>query len=137
MFKFVTLILAIFFLSACQDDSVVHTGGEIAPGIIVDAMIDRAPKPFRRGKVKVHGYLMIGNISDEPQTYSNKHLWLNIDTHTADRTYVDSVASHIVDVGEVEIAPGQSIDFYAYWVLSDTVEKIRSDAEVSLYLGKH
>jgi archaellum component FlaG (FlaF/FlaG flagellin family) len=128
----VTLLLAFCSVTACNDDSVIRVGGEVSPGLIADASIKCKSEPFRLGGVKNTGWLIIGNTSDATISYSNSRLRLNIDGHTAKQTYVDSLASHIVDVGDVDIAPGETLEFNAYWVLPESIGKSWSDGEVSL-----
>ena len=129
------LFIALLFLNACSDDSVIHVVGDVPPGLVIDATIDKATKHFQPGEVKIRGYLVIGNTSDEPLAYSNSRLRLSIDQFMSERTYVDSFASHVVDVGNIDIAPGQTIEFHAYWVMPDDVGTSWFDGEVSLSLA--
>ena len=78
--------------------------------------------------------LSVLNIVDVAQAYSNKWLWLESGDTQSVRAYLDSVASHGVDFGTVEIAPNDSLDLKVYWVIPSNELEGTSDELFELAL---
>jgi hypothetical protein len=132
MYRFVALILVLPFLTACPDDSVVPVISEIAPGILADARIDVSTGRMPSGEVKVRGEVVIENNSSQSFLYSNSRLWLKVGQEISRRAYVESVASHAVDSGFVEIPAGQNLKLSVYWVFSKRIHISFDDRTVSI-----
>jgi hypothetical protein len=121
-------------LSACPDDAIYVTK-EIAPGMLVDARIESSIKRLGPGEVKVFGNLLIENSSDWTFRYSNSQLWLNVDDTLSHRTYVDSVASRVVDFDFVDISPKDQLRLEAYWILPESIGSSLDECHVALELA--
>ncbi|HNP36026.1 MAG TPA: hypothetical protein PKK10_09255 [Woeseiaceae bacterium] len=128
------LALALPVLAGCPD-SAIYVTKEIAPGMLIDAKIDTSARRFRAGEVKVAGTILIENRLDEAIRYSNERLWLNVNNELSRRTHVDSLASHAVDVGFVEIPPGENLYLSVYWVLPEEIGRSLDERSVDLELA--
>jgi hypothetical protein len=97
-----------------------------AKGTIIEMEFD-----FQDGLTKLSGDVVIENMSSQPQQYSNMRLWLQSGEHVRARAFLDSLASHHIDTGTVEIAPGDRLELAVYWAFPDSeIEKLGSDAFV-------
>jgi hypothetical protein len=134
MLRTITLIFVLPILAACPD-SAIYVDKEIAPGMIVEAKINTSVKRFRPGEVKVLGDVVIANSSDNTIRYSNSRLWLNVDDELSRQTYLDSIASHAVDAGFVEIQPGDRLRLAVYWVLPEAIGRSLDERQVTLELA--
>ena len=67
--------------------------------------------------VKYFGEATILNRTNRPQSYSNKWLLLHSESGSVSRAYLDGLASHVVDVGVIEIPPLKSVSFSVYWIV--------------------
>jgi hypothetical protein len=134
MLRNIALIIVLPILTACPDTAIYVTQ-EIAPGMIVDAKIDTSVQRFRPGEVKVRGDIVVENSSDQTFLYSNSRLWLSVDQGGSRRTYLDSIASHAVDSGFVEILPGDNLRLSVYWVLPESIGRSLDERNVALELA--
>ena len=81
-----------------------------------DATITSVKFDADESTVKYFADVRISNVVEVTQLYSNRWLRLeSADTQSA-RAYLDSVASHHIDIGTVELAPNESLDLKIYWV---------------------
>ena len=121
-------------LTACSGPTITISS-ELSPGLTVRAKIDSRARKFDPGRSKIRGKIIIENRSNYSFSHTNKRLWLSIGDSTSRRTYVDNLASHIVDTGLVTISPGENLEFPAYWIFPDTVVRSLSEQEISIYLA--
>ena len=124
------LILLLPILAGCEE-STFHEHLEIAQ-LVVDAEINSSVRRFRPGEVKVRGDIVVANSSQQTINYSNERLWLSVAQVGSRRTYVDNVASHVVDHGFVEILPGDEMQLSVYWVFPDTIDSPLTENSVKL-----
>ena len=134
MTRKIVVFLVLPLLAACPD-SAIYVYQEIAPGMVVDAKIDTSVRRFRPGEVKVLGNIVVTNSSDQTIRYSNSLLWLSVDDKVSRRTYLDSISSHIVDTGFVEILSGDNLSLSVYWVLPEDIGRSLDGREVTLELA--
>lgn len=81
---------------------------------------------FSNGKSKLEGEVTVSNKASSPLIYGNKLLSLRVNDELIARTYMDTIASNIIDFDTVEIKPHSTITMPVYWVYSvpkDTVVK--------------
>ncbi len=133
MFRSIALIIVLPILTACPD-SAIYVIQEVAPGMIVDAKIDTSVQRFRPGEVKVRGNIVVENSSHGTIRHVNSRLWLSVDQEGSSRTYLDSITSHAVDSGFVDILPGDNLQLSVYWVLPESIGKSLDGRNVTLEL---
>lgn len=110
-------VLSLFALiSACEPDVSIELQAQ-ASSLEARATITTVEFDASEKTVKYFADVSISNTSDVVQPYSNKWLRLeSADTESA-RAYLDSVASHHIDVDTVDLAPNESLDLKVYWVI--------------------
>jgi hypothetical protein len=122
--------LAAFLLASCAPP-VDFSFEAVSENLSADATINQMEFDFRKGQTKLSGEVAIKNLSSTPQNYSNKWLWLGSGESVQARAYLDNITSNIVDVGEVQIQPGSTLELNVYWVFPDSeIEKLGNDAFV-------
>ena len=103
-------------ISACEPDVLIELQAQ-ASGLEARATITTVEFDASDSTVKYFADANISNTSSVVQPYSNKWLRLeSADTESA-RAYLDSLASHRMDVDTVDLAPSESLDLRVYWVI--------------------
>ncbi len=84
---------------------------------------------FGDGFAKLSGNVAIKNTSSQIQNYGNEWLWLHYGEGVQKRAYLDSLASHYIDIDVVEIQPGDSLELAVYWLFPESeIEKLGENA---------
>jgi hypothetical protein len=126
--RIISILATLVFLVACnQVDYQVVTLNK--NGVLFEAKFGNIEEKIINNKVSVGGMLSISNQSNVPVKYSNRDLHLIIEGEGKSRTYLDSVASHVVDFSYIEIPPNKTEYFKVYWVYPEVklfkIKKIR------------
>ena len=87
---------------------------------------------FGDGFAKLSGNVAIKNTSSQVQNYGNGWLWLHSGDGVQKRAFLDSLASHHIDIDVVEIQPDDSLELAVYWVFPKS--KIEKLGENSFFL---
>lgn len=112
----VCVLSLLALISACEPDISIKLEAQ-APNLEARATIMTVEFDASDSTVKYFADVSISNTSAVVQPYSNKWLRLeSVDTESA-RAYLDSIASHHIDVGTVDLAPNESLDLRIYWVI--------------------
>ena len=90
-----------------------------SPSLSVNVTTTDFDKDWRDGYSKISATAVITNTSSEPQNYSNQWLWLLSGDVIQERAYLDSLASHAIDVDVVMIESGESLNLEIYWAVPD------------------
>lgn len=84
---------------------------------------------------KYYADVSISNTTDHSQPYSNMWLWLKSGDTLRARAFLDSLASHQIDTGTVEVAAEEVLDLKVYWVFSVGDLEVPSDDLFALELN--
>ncbi len=123
-------ILAAFLVASCAPQVDFEFEAE-SENLSAKASVTEMEFNFQDGFTKLSGNVVIENTSSQPQKYSNMWLWLESGESVRARAFLDSLASHHIDTGEVEIEPGDRLDLAVYWVFPDSeIENLGNDAFV-------
>ena len=102
-------------ISACEQDVSIELEVR-SQGLHVKANITSIDFDFGDGKAAYRASATITNTTEEPLDYSNMWLWLESGTTLSARAYLDSLASHQIDTGPVELRPSETLNLKVYWV---------------------
>ena len=114
-------------ISACERDVSIELEAQ-SPSLQVKANITSIDFGFDDGKAAYRASTTITNMTEEPQDYSNMWLWLESGTTLSARAFLDSLASHQIDTGPIELGPSESLNLKVYWVFpSSELEEPRDE----------
>lgn len=120
-------------VSACEPDVSIELQAQ-TPNLHVKAEVRSIEFDFDDDKATYRASTTITNTSKEPRNYSNMWLWLESGTTLSARAYLDSLASHQIDTGPVELGPNESLDLEIYWVFPSSEFEDSSDVPFDLVL---
>ena len=89
-------------------------------GMMITAEYDKATLSKTKNMHFLYGNVEIENTTQMVKKYSNKNLILNIDDLQS-RTYMDSVASMVIDFSQISLKPGEKQLNDVYWVFDRAV----------------
>jgi hypothetical protein len=107
-------VLLVIALSGCLPNEKVSLERN---GVQFVASINEYDGEMEHAKFKVNGKISITNNSQNSVSYSNKDLYLVIEKEGESRTYMNSPASHNIDLSTVEIPANENREYQVYWVL--------------------
>jgi len=108
------VLLVIFILLGCfQGKKIVLEKN----GVLFEIIAKEYTQELEPYKYKVSGVLKIINKSDNTIEFSNRDLILIVGEKGESRTYIDSIASHLVDEPFIELAKNDKMEFQVYWEL--------------------
>jgi hypothetical protein len=134
MIKGYAILLSVFVLVSCSKPVAILTT-ESPPGISIRTEIFKSVPSKEAGNSKILGKIRIENRSNYPIKHSNERLWLSTSNGYSRRTYVDSVASHIVDSGGVTIMPAEILELDVYWIFPNAVAQSLSEQELTVEIA--
>ena len=124
------MILAAFLVASCAPQIDFEFEAE-SENLSAKATVTEMEFNFQDCLTKLSGNVVIENMSSQPQHYSNMWLWIESGESVRARAFLDSLASHHIDTGEVEIEPGDRLDLAVYWVFPDSeIDNLGNDAFV-------
>jgi len=127
-FLFLLVVSALIYCIKPETHSTTITGKSLD----VKAIYETKVKPFRDTESKIEGKITVSNKSSEIQRFGNEFLSFRTNGVSADRTYKDTIASELIDLGTVEIQPYTSLSLQVYWVLDHNVSKKIDSAKLFL-----
>ena len=122
-----SILTICFLVSACDPELSIEFEAR-TESLEVHAAITAVDYDFDEGKATYRADANISNTTDSAQVYSNKWLWLESGNSLKSRAYLDSIASHQIDVGSIEIGPNEDLNLEVYWVfLISEIEAVVDD----------
>ena len=109
-----TPVLLILFMTGCLPNEKVELKKD---GVLFKVSVGEYSQEIRPTEYKVKGTLVVLNESQSNIKFSNKDLYLIIEKEGESRTYIDSPASHVIDLSAVDIPSKESREYAVYWVL--------------------
>ena len=132
--RFIACVLSLCALiSACETEISIELE-VLSSSLHVKANITSIDSDFADGKTAYRATVTITNTTEEPQDYSNRWLWLESGTALSARAYLDSLASHQIDTGPVELGPNENLNLEIYWVFPSSKLDESSDEPFRLVL---
>jgi hypothetical protein len=86
---------------------------EIEADVIPEVQTERVS--LLSGVEVVVGQVAVTNTSNRPVEYGNGYLYLQAADLPESRTYSNTVATMVVDIGTVTVAPGERQEFDVVW----------------------
>ena len=127
-------VLGVILVAACAESADIHLSAE-SGSLSVEARITATERGFRDEFAKVSGEVAIKNTDAEAQEYSNSWLWLSDGDEIRYRAWLDSLASHHVDVGTIEIDPKSTLELSVYWAVPESELDKLTDGAFVLIVG--
>ena len=115
-----------YLLSACAPDVSIELEARTS-SLQVSATITSVKFDFEESTATYFADVSISNTTENIQLYSNKWLWLESGGSLKARAYLDSIASHQVDVDPIELDPNETQDLNVYWVFPSSDLEETSD----------
>lgn len=129
----VCVLSLVALFSACEPDVSIELEAR-SPSLLVTANITAIEFDFDDSKATYRASATITNTTEKPHDYSNMWLWLEPRTTLRARAYLDSLASHQIDTGPVELGPNESLNLEVYWVFPSSELEEPSDDPFVLVL---
>ena len=120
-------------ISACEPEVSIELQTQ-NPNLNVRAEIRSIEFDLDDDKATYRASAIITNTTKEPRSYSNLWLWLESGPTLSARAYLDSLASHQIDTGPIELGPNESLDLEIYWVFPSSELEEPSDDPFALVL---
>ncbi len=111
------LILSLLLLPMLSIAEVITLSHE---GVMITAEYEKATLQKTKNMHFLYGNVKIENTTQTVKKYSNKNLLLNIDDLQS-RTYIDSVASMMIDFSQISLNPGERQLHKVYWAYDKAV----------------
>ena len=126
-------LVLLTLVSACEPDALTALEAE-SHGLRVTANIRSMELDPEDGKATYRATTTVTNQTDDSRDYSNAWLWLETGTAPGSRAYLDSLASHHVDISTIELGPNETLNLEVYWVFPISGLEEPSDDSLVLVL---